>query len=58
MADRTPKVKTVREFKHPRGFGFSGSAGDVAVKPYSRSAPKTKPPPKDPGLAVRRKGGF
>ena len=32
-------VKYVKDFEHPEGFGFTGSAGRVIVKGYSRGGP-------------------
>ena len=32
-------VKYVKDFEHPEGFGFTGSAGRVMVKGYSRGGP-------------------
>ena len=32
-------IKYVKDFKHPEGFGFSGSAGKVMVKGYARGGP-------------------
>jgi hypothetical protein len=31
-------IKYVKEFAHPDTFGFTGSAGKVAVKPHMRAA--------------------
>lgn len=60
MTEKTPAVKSVSTFKHPKSFGFTGSAGQTAVKGYMRTptANRVKPPPKNPGLAIRKPGGF
>lgn len=55
MMTKTPQVKSVGSFRHPKSFGFKASAGMTPVTPHMRAAPR---PPKDPGLAVRRPGGF
>lgn len=55
-------VGKVKDFGYPESVGFTGSAGKVSVGPHMRGAaqpaPKAPKLPKNPGLAVKRPGGF
>lgn len=42
-------IKYVKDFEHPEGFGFSGSAGKVMVKAYARGGPVRVKGPATPG---------
>lgn len=54
----TKGPKYVPDFEFPADAGFSGSAGRVIVKGYSRGGPARKPAdmPKSPSPRPRRKG--